>query len=141
MTNINFDNTQIAFAYKSNNSLIRDYQIFRLINQSWLVKLGTRTASSLMNAGIKAPIALGMRPTVYATFCGGDTLGTATKKINHLYMYNVKSVLDYGVEGKESEEDFQRTEDAIKQAILFAKENAAVDIVCSKFTVWFRLLF
>lgn len=56
-------------------------------------------------------------------------------------MYNVKSVLDYGVEGKESEEDFQRTEDAIKQAILFAKENAAVDIVCSKFTVWFRLLF
>ena len=134
ISNLNFNNTQIAFAYKSNRELVRDYQIYRLINQSWLVKFGTRTASGLMNAGIKAPIAFGMRPTIYATFCGGDTLGQATQKIDNLFIYNVKSVLDYGVEGKESEEDFQRTENAIKQAILFAKNNNAVDIVCSKFT-------
>ena len=73
MTNLNFNNTQNAFAYKSDRDLIRDYNIYRLINQNWLVKFGTRTASGLMNAGIKAPIAFGMRPTIYATFCGGDT--------------------------------------------------------------------
>ena len=38
------------------------------------------------------------------------------------------------VEGKEEEEDFNRTENAIKQAILFAKNYDAVGIVCSKFT-------
>lgn len=134
ISTLNFNNTQNAFAYKSNSELVRDYQIYRLINQSWLVKFGTSAASTLMNAGIKGPIALGMRPTIYATFCGGDTLGEAAKKIDNLFVYNVKAVLDYGVEGKESEEDFQRTEDAIKQAILFAKNNDAVDIVCSKFT-------
>lgn len=134
ISNLNFNNAQIAFAYKSNNSLIRDYQIFRLINQSWLVKFGTRTASSLMNAGIKAPIAFGMRPTIYATFCGGDSLEIATKKINNLYKFKVQSILDYGVEGKEEEEDFARTERAIKEAILFAKDNPAVGIVSSKFT-------
>ncbi len=134
LSNLNFNNTQNAFAYKSNRELVRDYQIYRLINQSWLVRFGTRAASGLMNAGIKGPIALGMRPTIYATFCGGDTLEEAAKKINNLFRYNVKSVLDYGVEGKESEADFQRTEDAIRQAILFAKNNDAVDIVCSKFT-------
>ena len=133
-THLDFNDTQTAFAYKSNRELIRDYQIFRLINQSWLVKIGTRTASGLMNAGIKAPIAFGMRPTIYATFCGGDTLQLATKKIDQLYKYKVQSVLDYGVEGKEAEEDFIRTANAIKEAILFAKNNNAVDIVCSKFT-------
>lgn len=131
---MNFNNTQNAFAYKSNSDLVRDYNIYRLINQNWLVKFGTRTASGLMNAGIKAPIAFGMRPTIFATFCGGDTLGEAAQKIDNLYIYNVKSVLDYGVEGKESETDFIRTENAIKQAILFAKNNNAVDIVCAKVT-------
>jgi proline dehydrogenase len=134
MAFINLNNTETAFAYKSNTELVRDYQIYRLISQSWLVNAGTRIASRLMNAGIRTPIALGMRPTVYATFCGGDTLGDAAQKIDHLYIYNVRSILDYGVEGKESEEDFERTANAIRQAILFAKNNDAVDIVCSKFT-------
>lgn len=131
---MDFNDTQKAFVYKTNHELVRDYQIFRLINQSWLVKFGTNAASALMNAGIKTPVAIGMRPTIYAVFCGGDTLQLATKKINKLYQYKVKSVLDYGVEGKESEADFSRTAAAIKEAILFAKNNDAVDIVCSKFT-------
>ncbi len=131
---MDFNNTQTAFAYKSNRELIRDYQIFRLINIGWLVEVGTKTASRMMDMGIKTPVALGMRPTVYAVFCGGDSLELATKKINHLYQYGVQSILDYGVEGKEREEDFQRTEDAIRQAIFFAKNYNAVDIVCSKFT-------
>jgi proline dehydrogenase len=131
---VDFNNTQTAFAYKSNRELIRDYQIFRLINVGWLVDIGTKTASRMMDMGIKTPVAMGMRPTIYAVFCGGDSLELATKKINHLYEYGVRSILDYGVEGKESEEDFQRTEDAIRQAIFFAKNYNAVDIVCSKFT-------
>lgn len=134
MATLNFENTQIAFAYKNNKELIRDYQIFRLINQGWLVKLGTSMASKLINAGIKTPIAIGMRPTVYAVFCGGDDLQQTTYKIDKLYHYKVKCILDYGVEGKESEADFARTEKAIKEAVLFAAKNDAVDIVSSKFT-------
>jgi len=134
ISNLNFDNTQKAFAHKPNYELIRDYQIFRLINQSWLVNFGTRAASRLMSFGIKTPVAIGMKPTVYATFCGGDSLQHSTQKINQLYKYKVQSILDYGVEGKENEEDFVRTFNAIKEAILFAKDNDAVDIVCSKFT-------
>ena len=133
-TSIHFENTKIAFAYKSDFELTRDYRIFQLINQNWLVKFGTSTAMQMMQYGIKTPVALGMRPTVYATFCGGESLADSTKKIDKLYTYNVQSILDYGVEGKESEADFKRTEAAIRQAILFAKDHAAVNIVCSKFT-------
>lgn len=134
MSNVNFNNTEKAFAYKSNAELLRDYQIFRLINQGWLVSWGTRLAAGMMDAGWKEPVALGLRPTVYAVFCGGDSLLKAEQKIHRLHSYNVKSILDYGVEGKESEADFDRTANAIKEAILFARKEKAVDIVCSKFT-------
>lgn len=134
MLALDFHNTQNAFAYKSNRALVRDYQIFRLINQEWLVKFGIATASSLMNMGIKSPIAFGMRPTVYEVFCGGDSLALAAKKIERLYQFNVKCILDYGVEGKEREEDFARTEKAIKDSIFFAKNNEAIKVVSSKFT-------
>ncbi|MCC6515282.1 MAG: proline dehydrogenase family protein [Chitinophagales bacterium] len=134
MSKLDFNNTQQAFAYKSNSELIRDYQIFRLISLSWLVKFGTKAAASLIHAGVKTPVAMGMKPTVYATFCGGNTLTEASKKINNLHNYHVQCVLDYGVEGKDSESDFIRTENAIKEAILFATHNPAVSIVCSKFT-------
>ncbi|MDB5226532.1 MAG: Proline dehydrogenase [Bacteroidota bacterium] len=131
---LNFNDTETAFAHKSNRELVHDFEIYRLINQGWLVRMGTRTASRMIKWGIKAPIVLGMRSTVYDVFCGGETLSLATKKINQLYAYEVQSILDYGVEGKETEEDFERTTNAITQAIFFAKNYDAVDIVSSKFT-------
>lgn len=134
MSNLNFSNTEIAFSYKSNRQLLRDYQIFRLINQEWLVNFSISAAASLIKMGIKSPIAIGMRPTIYEVFCGGDTLQDASKKIEKLYSYKVKCILDYGVEGTDKEEDFIRTENAIKASILFAKNNNAVEIVSSKFT-------
>lgn len=134
MSVLNFDNTQTAFAAKSNFELVRDYQVFRLINQQWLVNFGTRTATRMLNAGISGPIVLGMRPTVYSVFCGGDSLEEATAKIEKLYAYGVTSILDYGVEGKEEEADFERTARHVKAAIDYARQHKAVDIVSSKFT-------
>jgi len=131
---LNLNDTQIAFAYKSNHELVRDYQLFRLINQNWLVKWGTQTASKLIDMGLKTPVAWGMRPTIYATFCGGESLEDAQKKINRLYEYKVHSILDYGVEGKETEADFERTFNAILKSIHYASNNSAVKIVCAKFT-------
>lgn len=91
-------------------------------------------ASRFMDIGLITPIAIGMKPTIYATFCGGNSLEDANEKITHLYQYQAHSILDYGVEGKENEADFKRTEEAIKAAILFAKKNQAVQFVSSKFT-------
>lgn len=129
-----FENTEDAFAHRSNIELARDYAIFRMMNYQKLVHFGVETASILLKAGIVAPLAIGMKPTVYSIFCGGETLEKSTPKINHLHKYGVDSILDYGVEGKESEEDFNRTAQEIIKAIQFAKNNDATKIVCSKFT-------
>ena len=129
-----FENTEHAFAHRSNFEMVRDYSVFRMMNYQKLVQYGVSTASILLKAGIVAPLAIGMKPTVYSIFCGGETLDKSTKKINHLHKYGVDSILDYGVEGKESEEDFNRTAKEIIKAIQFAKNNDATKIVCSKFT-------
>lgn len=133
MPNI-FDNTEYAFAYRSDFELKRAYYIFKLINNSWLVKTGTSLASKMMDIGLTLPVVIGMRPTIYSVFCGGDKLRDAIPIIKNFGKYGVDTVLDYGVEAKETEEDFNQTALEIKNAISFAAQNKHVPIVCSKFT-------
>mgnify|MGYP006877786628 CR=1 FL=1 len=61
MSTIHFDNTEIAFRYKNDKQLLHAYYMYRLINVSTLVKFGTKAASSAINAGLMAPVAMGMR--------------------------------------------------------------------------------
>jgi proline dehydrogenase len=131
---IDFDNTQYAFEYKNNFELKRAQFIFNLINFNWLVKAGTTIANKMMQSGLSFPVVLGMRPTIYAVFCGGDELKDTLEISNNFGKYGVNTVLDYGVEGKESEHDFKKTENEILKAIEFAKKNKNISIVCSKFT-------
>lgn len=129
-----FNNTQLAFASKSNVELTRDYVMFRLMNNQLLVNTGTKVAASMLEAGLSAPVTWGMKPTVYSVFCGGSSLQEASHKIGRLKKHGVDSILDYGVEGKETEADFERTASEIHKAINFAAVNDATKIVCSKFT-------
>lgn len=64
-----FENTEIAFALKSNSELNRAYFLFKMISIEPLVKLGT----VLTNFAIKAhlPIEGLIRNTVFDHFCGG----------------------------------------------------------------------
>jgi len=129
-----FDNTELAFAYKGDLALMRDYSIFKMMSFNTLVNTGIFIADKLVKSGIVFPVELGIRPTVYSLFCGGTSLARSEKKIAQLYRYGIDSILDYGVEGKESEEDFEKTATAIRQAIHFAADHPGVRIVCSKFT-------
>jgi proline dehydrogenase len=129
-----FNNTQLAFASKSNVELTRDYVMFRLMNNQQLVNTGIKLAAGMLEAGLSAPVTWGMKPTAYSVFCGGPSLQEARKKIDNLKRFDVDSILDYGVEGKETEADFERTATEIHKAIDFAAVNDATQIVCSKFT-------
>lgn len=134
MPNTIFDNTEYAFAYRSDFELKRAYYIFKLINNNWLVKTGTSLATKMMDMGLTLPVVIGMRPTIYSVFCGGDELDDAIPIIKNFGKYGVDTVLDYGVEAKETDEDFDKTALEIKNAINFAAKNKHVPIVCSKFT-------
>lgn len=132
--NVNFNNTQLAFAYKNNWVLTRDFGIFRLMSFNRLVNAGIGIADFLVKTGLSFPVVLGIKPTVFPLFCGGNSLKGSISKINLLHQYGIDSILDYGVEGKENEKDFEKTAQAIQEAILFATHHDGVKIVCSKFT-------
>lgn len=131
---VDFNNTEFAFAYKNSWTLTRDYAIFSLMRYNGLVNAGISMADALVKSGMSLPVVLGIRPTVFPLFCGGSSLEKSIPKIEQLYQYGIDSILDYGVEGKDSDEDYEKTAQAIRDAILFATKHEGVRIVCSKFT-------
>lgn len=101
---ISFDNTEIAFSGKSDKDLRRSYWLFRLIGNPSLVRIG----SALTTFAIKThlPIKGIIKATIFRQFVGGETIEECNRTIGELGKYNVGTILDYSVEGKESEADF-----------------------------------
>ncbi|WP_088324856.1 proline dehydrogenase family protein [Polaribacter tangerinus] len=125
-----FDNTEVAFSLKSNSELERAYFLFKMIQNQPLVKIGT----ALTNFALKAhlPVEGLIRATVFDHFCGGITENDCISSIDRLYTKGVSSVLDYSVEGKESEEEFDHTLEKILKIIDFSQEKKAVPFAVFK---------
>ena len=68
------------------------------------VQLGTRLTPFLMKTGL--PIHGIIRKTIFKQFVGGETLEETANVGEVLGKYGVKVILDYGVEGKEGEDNF-----------------------------------
>lgn len=125
-----FDNTEIAFSLKSDTELERAHFLFKIIAIEPLVKIGT----AVTNFAIKAhlPIEGLIRSTVFDHFCGGINEDDCLPVINKMYQKGVSSVLDYSVEGKESETEFDFATQKILKIIDFAKNIEAIPIAVFK---------
>lgn len=110
---VDFDNTALAFEYKNSWILTRDYAIFGLMRFNGLVNAGISVADAMVKSGLSFPVVLGIKPTVFPLFCGGSSLEKSIPKIQRLYSFGIDSILDYGVEGKDSDEDYEKTAQAI----------------------------
>ncbi|RYU97185.1 proline dehydrogenase family protein [Emticicia agri] len=112
---LNFDDTSIAFAHQSNSKLRKTYLIFALMNQNWVVKIGTFFIKLAIKLGL--PIKLLIKNTIFAQFCGGESIATCQKTIESLSKSKVGTILDYSVEGEDNEKDFEATTDEILKTI------------------------
>ncbi len=137
---VSFENTEIAFIYKSNRELNKAWWLFSLMNNNLLVKIGTRITPKLFDIGL--PIKGMVKPTIFSQFCGGETMDECAVTTKKLSDHGVETILDYGVEGKENEEEFNRTANEISKAIVFAGYNHHIPFVSIKVTgiVRFALL-
>ncbi len=115
---IDFNNTEVAFASKSNADLNKAYILFRTIASPSIVKMGEKMLNIAI--GIHFPINWAVKPTIYQHFVGGESIESSNAAIRKLEKHNVKAILDYSVEGKEEPEDiqmaFEETLRAIKNA-------------------------
>lgn len=129
---ISFENTENAFAYKSTKELKKARFLFSTMGYPWLVQLGVRLTPWLMKTGL--PINGIIRNTIFKQFVGGETLDETAQIGNVLGNYGVNVVLDYGVEGKEGEDNFnQATEEFIK-VIEYAATQKNVPFISIKVT-------
>ena len=125
-----FDNTEIAFSLKKDSELERAYFLFKMISVEPLVKIGKVATNFAIKANL--PIEGLIRATVFDHFCGGINEEDCLPVIDRMYDKGVSSVLDYSVEGKESEKEFDNALETVLNIIEFAKTLDAIPIAVFK---------
>ncbi len=125
-----FDNTEIAFALKSDSELERAYFLFKMISIEPLVRIGTAATNFAIK--VHLPIEGLIRSTVFDHFCGGVNEEDCLPVIDKMYQKGVSSVLDYSVEGKDDENDFETAMQKVLKIIDFAKELESIPIAVFK---------
>ena len=128
-----FTNTEIAFAGKTNEQLRKSARIFGLMNKHWLVGIGSKLGIAAIKMHLPFVESI-VKSTIFEQFCGGTTLLETQKTVQHLQKQNVMTILDYGAEAKEREEDFNLTMNETIRAIEFAAQTPGVPVVSSKIT-------
>jgi proline dehydrogenase len=125
-----FNDTQVAFALKTDTELDRAYFLFKMIANEPLVRIGTAVTNFALKAHL--PVEGLIRATVFDHFCGGTTEEDCLTVVDKMYTKGVSSVLDYSVEGKEEEAQFDAALEMTLKTILFAKERAAIPFAVFK---------
>jgi proline dehydrogenase len=132
-----FNNTEVAFSLKSDTELDRAYFLFKMIDNQPLVKIGTAVTNFALKAHL--PVEGLIRATVFDHFCGGVNEVDCLSVVDKMFTKGVSSVLDYSVEGKEEEDQFDAALKMTLKTIEFAKEREAIPFAVFKPTGFGRL--
>ena len=132
-----FNNTEVAFSLKKDSELERAYFLFKMIANEPLVRIGTAMTNFAIKA--KLPVEGLIRATVFDHFCGGVSEDDCVPVIDKMYAKKVCSVLDYSVEGKEDEAQFEAAFNMTIKLLDFVKEKKAIPFAVFKPTGFGRI--
>jgi len=125
-----FNDTQTAFALKTDSELERAYFLFKMIANEPLVRIGTAMTNFAIKA--KLPVEGLIRATVFDHFCGGVNEEDCLSVVERMYEKGVCSVLDYSVEGKDEEDPFDNALAIILKILDFVKERDSIPFAVFK---------
>lgn len=129
---ISFENTEVAFKGKTNRDLKRAYWLFKLVGNKGVVKFGKWGTKFALRT--RLPIKGIIKKTIFKQFCGGESIDESLRCSEDLAKNNVKTILDYSIEGKTAEEDFDATVQEIIRTIQHAKSNKNIPFAVFKVT-------
>lgn len=133
---IDFENTQVAFAYRSNAELKKAYYMFKMLGYPSLVNLGKKVLIPAIEWGL--PLQGLVKVTVFKQFCGGETVEESNDVIDRIKGYGVKAILDYSVEGNENEEEFEKATTKLLKTVRMAETQLAIPFAVFKVTALCR---
>lgn len=131
-----FNNTEVAFRYRNDRELKRARFLFSSMGSPTLTSIGM--AMTKFAISWKLPVKGIIKTTLFDQFCGGETMEEAGTTAAMLARYGVSTILDYGVEGKESEEDFDKAVPEFIKAIGYAAANKNIPFISVKVTGFAR---
>ena len=129
---LDFLDTETAFADKTDSELKEKYRIFRMLNSPFLNAIGTRSAKFALSLGL--PVEGLIKSTIFEQFCGGETIEECEPAVQKLGAAGIGAILDYSVEGKATEKDFDETKNEIIKTIDRAKNDPLVPFAVFKVT-------
>lgn len=129
---VSFDDTSVAFSSKSNFQLKKTYWLFALMNQPWLVKLGTFFIKLALL--LRLPVKNLIKATLFGQFCGGENIKECDKTVKNLEKSKIGTILDYSVEGEDNESSFDKTAGEILLTIEKASQTHAIPFSVFKVT-------
>jgi proline dehydrogenase len=129
---LSFENTETAFTAKSDADLSRAYLLFRMVSSNSLVKAGKILTNIAVN--LHLPVKGMIKATIFKQFCGGENITECNTVIDQLGKFGIGTILDYSLEGKQNEKDFDATEKEIIQTIISAKGNEYIPFSVFKVT-------
>jgi proline dehydrogenase len=129
----NFNNTEKAFAYKTDNDLKRARLLFSAMQFAPLVKLGTKITPWAIKTGL--PVKGIIKNTLFKQFGGGESLEETSGVADMLEIFNVQVILDYGVEGGEgNEEKYEAEANYFIKVIQYAATRKNIPFISIKIT-------
>lgn len=132
---INFENTENAFAYRTQFELKKANWLFRAMASPTLTSIGSWITPKFLWLPFVRKI---IKNTIYQQFCGGENIEEAALTAKALNAYGVGSLLDYGAEGKETEVEFDEATNAFIETIEFAKQKDYISYISIKLTAFSR---
>jgi len=125
-----FEDTSTAFSLKSDSEMERAYFLFKMIANEPLVKIGTAMTNFALKA--RLPVDGLIRATVFDHFCGGVSEEDCMTVVDNMWSKGVSSVLDYSVEGKETEDPLDAALEKTLKILDFVKELDAIPFAVFK---------
>ncbi len=132
MSSVSFEDTEVAFAGKDDDELQKSAWLFRIMSNATIVDIGAHITQLALQIGL--PVQSILKSTIYEHFCGGEDLAETEPMVAALARHGVSTILDYGVEAKETQEEFDANLEEQLRAIAFADANASVPFVSCKIT-------
>ena len=131
---ISFDNTELAFKYKSAEELKKAHFLFSSMGKPWLVNFGLKITPWAIKW--KIPFTkTAIRATIFKQFVGGETLEETAAVADKLEEYHVNVILDYGVEGgHDGEPGFDQSKEEFIRVINYAATQKNIPFMSIKVT-------
>lgn len=138
-----FNDTKTAFKLKSDLELDRAIFLFSMMKHKKLVDAGSWLTK--MSLKLNLPVEGLIKKTIFEQFCGGITEEDCKPVTKEMYEKRLHSILDYSVEGKETDEEFDSALNKKMELIKFAAKSDELPFALFKptgigrFAVWEKL--